>query len=321
MSIKNFILFLFLTAILWVVTIFGQSNNPTLMSQWIFDAYNKKEQTAKKIKGKKVIVVAGSNALFGIDSKILSSYFKLPVVNDGVNAGIYLPLILEISKRIINKGDIVLAPLEPNMYSYNHKVGVQVIDYLFARKPLFFWDLSFKEQFYILWHIEFERIWKGYNYRGGSPLTAGFYGAFNIDQNGDQINTSLKFKNQGMFKDLERHHKNPEHYGAEFSTEALGWDYLEKFVSWCNKRDVKVIFVPATLMKHPSYFNDPIEKEFYDKKIIDEVKKRGWTFIGKPHNYMYDSSFYFNTNFHLTQKGKIMRTRQLIKDLKSSLKK
>ena len=129
MFIKNFIIFFILTTILWIFIILGQVNNPTKMSQWIFDAYNKKEQIANKIKGKKIIIVAGSNALFGIDSKMLSSYFKLPVVNDGVNAGIYLPLILEISKRIINKGDIVLAPLEPDMYSYNVKPYLERVRY------------------------------------------------------------------------------------------------------------------------------------------------------------------------------------------------
>jgi len=152
-----------------------------LTSQWIYDVYKKKESIAKGIKSRKILIVAGSNALFDIDSQMLSKYFKLPVINYGVNAGIELPLILYLAKRVINKSDVVLLPLEYPIYSYNGKAGFQMIDYLLAREPSFFWELTLEEQFYILWHISLKRVLDGYFYKGDKSTLSGVYGVHNID--------------------------------------------------------------------------------------------------------------------------------------------
>lgn len=303
-----------LLSLFWIAIVGGQINNPTKMSQWVFDAYQKKKSLSQQIQGKKVLIVSGSNALFGIDSKLLSKHFKLPVLNYGVNAGIELPLILHLAKRAINPGDIVLAPLEYTMYLHDSKLGMQVIDYLLAREPSFFWKLSFGEQLYLLSHITLKRVVQGYNYQGGEPITKGLYGAHHIDHYGDQINTSLKFKEPYMQDVILKHQENPERYGDIFFTNKLGWKYLEEFMKWANSNHVKIIFIPSTQMKDNSYFTNSKEKIFYEN-IAKEVRKRGWNYLGNPYNYMYKSSFYFNTNFHLTEQGRKIRTEQIIKDI------
>jgi len=314
MFIKNFLLFLFIYFLTWLLLIFGEVHNPTLMSQWIYDVYKKKETIAKSIKGRKVVIMAGSNALFGIDSHKLSQYFKLPVLNDGVNAGIELPLILYMAKRVINPNDIILAPLEYPMYSYNGKAGIQMIDYLLSREPSFFWQLSIKEQFYIIWHIPINRLIDGYFYKGGKRIQSGIYGVHHINQYGDQIKTEKKYKKKYMFEKIKKYEDNPEKYGKEFNSNSLGWDYLEKFIKWSRDRNVTVIFMPSVLMKHKSYFNNPIEQKFY-KNIGKIVENRGWRYIGKPFDYMYNPLYFFNTNFHLIKKGQILNTNKIINNL------
>jgi len=75
--------------------------------------------------------------------------------------------------------------------------------------------------------------------------------------------------------------------------------------------------MPSTLMKSKSYFKEPKEKWFYEN-IAKEVKNRGWRYIGEPYSYMYDKSNYFDTNFHLINKARKMRTLQMVDDLKKS---
>jgi len=110
---------------------------------------------------------------------------------------------------------------------------------------------------------------------------------------------------------------HPEKYGAKFDKDALGWKYLQNFMKWCKKRDVKVIFMPSTLLRNKKYFNDKRERWFYTH-IADEVRKRGWEYVGQPYKYMYDKKNYFDTDFHLIAKARAVRTQKMIEDLSKS---
>ncbi len=289
------------------------------MSQWIADAYSKKERIAQSIPGKKIVIAAGSNALFGVNSQMLSDAFGLPVVNDSVNAGIELPCILYMAKRVISQGDIVIMPLEHSMYAYSGKPGVQMIDFLLSREPGCFGTLHSTEQFYLLWHVAIDRIIDGYLSQGGEPVREGIYGVQNIDEYGDQTHTEVKYRSEAMYQDvLKSYQINPPYtYGKDFSQNAPGWEYLKEFTRWCKERDAKVLFMPATLMRHQSYYDDPKERWFHTH-IADEVRSRGWNYIGKSYDYMYDERLYFNTDSHLIDRGRTMRTEQMIMDLNVS---
>ncbi len=304
----------FICFLVWCGAVFGQMGNPTAMSQWVWDVYSKKIAMSEKIDGRKIVIVAGSNALFGVDSGMLEDAFGVRVLNFGVNAGVELPLTLHIARRVINRGDVVLMPLEYPMYSYDGRAGVQMVDYLLSRESLFFWELGWYEKFYLLWHVDVKRVYGGYFFKGGVAVSGGVYGAHHVDENGDQIDTSVEFRDKRMWGDVLRNDKNPEHYGAEFSEDALGWKYLDEFVRWCEKHGARVIFMPSTLMRSESYFSEPKERWFYEN-IAGEVRKRGWEFVGEPYEYMYERSEYFNTNYHLVDRARGVRSRRMVVDL------
>ena len=302
---------------LWLALVWGTAGHPTRMSQWIWDVYEKKECIACSIAQRKILIVAGSNALFAIDSKMLEKAFGMPVVNYGVNAGIELPCTLFMAQKVIGKGDIVLMPLEYPMYSYKGEPGVQMIDFLLAREPECFRELTLKEQFYTVWHVSMKRVWEGYGAYTNTPVRSGLYGAHHIDSHGDQNGTAISQRTEGMYREVLRHTQAPETYGKTFDAKALGWVYLERFVDWCKQREVKVIFMPSTLMYDKRYREDPKEAWFYSH-IAQEVRKRGWIYAGNPYDYMYAPPLYFNTNFHLVEKARRLRTKKMIEDLKKS---
>jgi len=316
MFLVRFFLTLIGLFIVWSFIVFLQCSNPTVMSQWIYDVYEKKTNIANSIKKKKIVIVSGSNALFGINSKMMEQSLGIRVVNFGVNAGVMLPYTLYKAKKIIDKGDIVLMPLEYPMYSYNGVPNAQMIDYIFSRDMNAFWWLTLKEQFLMVWNISLSRLYNGYIYKGGSPITTGLYKVGNINQYGDQINTSVKYRTKQMREKLDRF--EPKKYGRDYKSKALGWKYLEDFIFWCRDRDVEVIFMPSTIMRCDNYYSDEKERWFY-KNIANEVQDRGWRYIGNPYDYMYDKNFYFNTPFHLIDKGREIRTKKIIKDLEYNL--
>jgi len=314
-TLSYFFAFLFLFFISWCALVFGQVGRTTASSQWVFDVYAKKSAISKSIKEEKVIIVAGSNALFGCDSKMISEAFKKPVLNFGVNAGVLLPYTLYKAKEVINKGDTVLLPLEYPMYNYKGVPNSQMIDYIFARDIDAFFTLSLKEKFYMLWDITLKRVYEGYTSKTSKPVKSGLYGAHNVDENGDQTGATLQTKSKAISAELDVLVANK--YGEKFDRDSLGFKYLKEFVSWCETKGAKCIFMPSTLMWFDSYKTDKKERWFYEN-IANVARSKGWKYIGEPYKYMYDKSFYFNTDFHLVESARKVRTTQMILDLRSS---
>ncbi len=298
--------------LLWWIIVWGQIGNFTNSSQWVADVYKYKDTI--KISSPKIVIVAGSNGLFGIDSKKLSKAFGYPVLNDCVNAGIELVPILSHAKRVIKERDIIIMALEYPLYNYDGEAGEQMIDYLYAREPSILKELKFLEQFWIFWHISYNRIYRGYFDGEDKKNLKGVYGVHNINKDGDQIKTDKKYQTNQMKLELEIADKNPETYGKEYNQNSLGWKYLKEFISWCDKRKVKVIFIPSTLMDNPYYHKNKKENWYY-KNFSKIAKSKGLNYIGEPFDYMYNKSLYFNTNFHLNNIGRKIRTEQIIKDL------
>jgi hypothetical protein len=85
---------------------------------WLVEAIMIKDARAKAIKGRKVIIIAGSNALFGVDSENLERLIGIPVVNFATHAGLSLDFHISIALKYAARGDIVLMPMEFDYYSY-----------------------------------------------------------------------------------------------------------------------------------------------------------------------------------------------------------
>ncbi len=291
--------------------------NPTKTSRWIHDVYEKKERISKIIREKKVVIVAGSNALFGVNSRMLSEAFKMPIFNDSVNAGIELPGVLFMAQKVINRGDTVIMPLEYGLYSYNGEASKQMIDYFLSRRPAFISRLSASEQSYFYWHVTLDRIYAGYFEHSKEAVTTGIYGAHHINNYGDQTHTGVHEKNRQTQIELKKHIDLPVKYSESFDRHAPGWRYLEYFVQWCTEKNVRVIFMPPSLMWDASYSNTSAEQKFFTQ-LIEEIRRRGWRYIGDPYTYMYKNKWFFNTRYHLTEEGRERRTEQMIEDLNRS---
>ena len=65
---------------------------------------------------KKLLIVAGSNAGSGISAEQLSRRLNISVVNVGCHAGLGRRYILHYAREILQPGDLVLLPLEYNLY-------------------------------------------------------------------------------------------------------------------------------------------------------------------------------------------------------------
>jgi len=88
-------------------------------SYWIQDLYTLKGHAAAAASGPKILIMSGSNAMFGIDSRLLTSIVGKPVINMATHAGLPFDFMAEQVIPHVQKGDIVVAPLEFEYYRRN----------------------------------------------------------------------------------------------------------------------------------------------------------------------------------------------------------
>lgn len=297
----------------WLGALLLQAGRPTLSSQWIADAYRLKTAAAAAIAGPKIVIVAGSSALFGLDAGLIERAYGLPTINFGVNAGLLPPYVLHKSKEVLRPGDIVLMPLEYSFYTYDGVANVQMIDQIWSRDPGFLRQLSLLEQLRMVWLVSANRLVEGYLARGGAPAMCGPYGYQNIDGRGDQTHTSAAeavawaYDWANLQKDL------PRRYGLKASPPEA-WAWLGGYLDWAREQGVRVVITPPTMLFDPFYREDARERAFY-QGLGPRVRALGVPFVGDPYAYMYERQWYFNTDYHLNDLGRQRHTRRLIADL------
>lgn len=302
---------------IWVALIWGQLGTPMPGSLWVDQSYQQKKKLADAIQQPKLLVVAGSNALFGVNSAMLESFFDRPAVNFSVNAGLQLPLILQKAEEVISTGDLVIMPLEHTMYYYDGTLNHVEIDYLLSHKALFFSQPLFR-QLKIIAQTGIKRIYEGYKGLPDNFVVSGLYGAHNIDQYGDQTNSEYAKRPQWITQIVLNH--KAEQYGVEAQSrfdDAEGLQRLRDFVARMQQKGACVIFTPPAFMFHPDYKEIPEELNFYST-LADKVKQAGLDYLGQPYDFMYAPDHFFDTNFHLTDESRRMHTQKLIQLLDSA---
>lgn len=307
----------FLVATLvWLLLIAGQLGNYTPSSQWVREAYLFKNNRALEIAEEKLVIVAGSNAMFGVNSSILSEYYGRPVVNQGVNAGIGLPFIIQQAKKILKQGDIVLLPIEHGLYNYDEETNNVMVDYYFTESDLFS-GLSWNMKLKMLAKISLKRIYQGYLGLPSGFKVAGLYGPQNMDANGDQINSSVAYRHESQLEALNS--QLPSRYGAEAPEAPLAWSLLGEFQRYADRKGICLIYVPSTMMFNPLYTSDATELDFY-QTLPATARAKGLRYVGEPLNFMYATENYFDTNYHLVSEMRSKHTRALISLLGDDLR-
>lgn len=301
---------------LWWAGIAQQLGSGTGSSRWVDDVYQHKLAAARQITERKILVVAGSNALFGIDSSQLSAYWQRPAVNLGVNAGLGLPYILEVSKRVTRAGDVVLLPMEYALYLDDGTPNAQVIDHVIARDPAYWLDLPLATRWQFAAALAPERWIQGLRRLPDAPVTSGTYGAHHLNARGDQTHSAPANRTDGD-KAAVRAAKTWS-YGARAGNEKGGWELLEAYARWARQHGICVVAVPSVLLYRPAYDRDPLERAFY-AGLAQRIQARGIPYVGSPREFMYPEEWFFDTDHHLQDWARTRHTARLVATLSQAL--
>jgi hypothetical protein len=297
----------------WALGLNAQLGNATPSSQWVFDAYQHKHRAAQQVASPKVLIVAGSNAMFGIDSQQISAYWQRPTVNLAVNAGLGLSYILANAQRAAKSGDIIILPLEYALYVDSANANSQIIDYVVARDIPYWNSLPFAQKSAFLLGMSPERWLQGLRKMPEAPVTAGTYGAHHLDAAGDQTFSGPENQQSHDLAavQLATSPAKAWHYGERATQETGAWDQIRQFASWAKAQHICIVAVPTVLLDHASYHESPLEQQFY-LSLPDRVRALGLNYAGRPFDFMYPATHFFDTDHHLQDWARTIHTRKLV---------
>lgn len=285
-----------LATVVWLSGLEAELGVPTPTTRWVFEAYRKKDQIAAATPSPRVLVVAGSGALFGLDSEALSRAWGLPVVNMAVNAGLGLPYILWQARQTAHSGDVILMPLEYALFVDDDRPNAQIVDYAIARDTTYWHDLPPWRAAWFAAALSPDRWWEGLRHPGDSPIGSGLYGGFHIGPSGDQTHTTGAERTPQEAAELAA--SRVWDYGARAETSRGGWPQLAAFARWARAARVCLIAVPPAFLTKARYSTDPVERTFFDD-LPARVRRLGIPWFGMPRDFMYPADWFFNTDYHL----------------------
>ena len=282
-------------------------------AEMIYSWYKLKKNYADKHKNKKkIIIVSGSNAMFGLNSKLLEKKLNLPVINYATHGGLKNYIFIP-PKEIIQKNDIVLMPLEYTYYAGDKTVdsisSKEEIEYYISKDFINYKKLSTKERLkifnYWIRHIsDFPTKNRKTDFKICDKQNVYSYCSFNI-----YGNTTL---NKETIENLEFY---DEKFIFNLPTEEsiLKNKKLFEFIDYCKDKKATVIMTYPAMYKHKNI----------DKKQLDNLReikkifiKLGINFIGNPEDFLFDKKYMHNTSYHLNLKGAEKNTYNIIKELK-----
>lgn len=277
-------------------------------------ALDEKYERLMNTEGEKIVIVGGSSVAFGIDSEIIEEYTEMPVVNFGLYAALGTKLMLDLSRSGIGSGDIVLITPEISeqtlsLYT-NTELTLRAVgsradimsklptdDLLSLLSGL--WDYTAEKLEYYKRSLESEEL--------GYMSASGIYSSENFNALCDLISSGEENVMPGYYDTNNMIDPSPSVCSGEFI------DYLNEYIAFCRERGATVYF----------NFCPMNERGFvggYDSGALGELADYlsgalDCDIIGMPERSVLGAGYFYDTNFHLNNSGRVKYTVELTKDL------
>jgi hypothetical protein len=309
--LKSLLTSFFACWLLFGAAAFAQIGASTPGASWIDGLYATRHHLADPIKQPKILVVAGSSALFGVSAEMIQQTTQSPTINLGTHAGLGIDYLLHRAKEFAKPGDTILLAPEYELYMADYKRSNTLVGYVFAHDPGYILNNP-----KIIFELSLERLMYGIGVRLKFLPTIENSGYNNdLNENGDIIG------NSESLIDAEKRAKlaavEPFPVKSNVLENPAAFQKLGKFLIWCRNNQVKVVATwPNTI-----WFNAYSQPKY--QRLFDDIQKfyqnAGVPIAGSSRAFMYDKSWFYDTIYHLHDRGVKVRTEQLITQLKPLL--
>ena len=280
------------------------------LNEWLV----KKDAYANSCTGRKIMFISGSNTLFGVDANLIEKSLGICTVNYGTHAALRF-YNLERGKKHLRAGDIVILPLEYQFYTWNHdEFDSELGSYLLG------YDKSEIEKFSVIDKLKFivqqntKDLAKFAYQRIRQPAkNEGEYSSQYLNINGDMTNNHVD-------KKLPDSALQSKIGNTVFDSQPVSVDAeneLTSFINYCQKNNITVYAAwPNFLWRNNEFTGNDLEGI---RSIEAFYKSQNVEILGNYDDCLYDVDLFYDTSYHLNEKGKRIHTEYLIQLLKEKL--
>jgi len=295
-----------------ILLLFGISRITTGWQGDYMFALVDKFDNLKTEKSPKIVLVGGSNLAFGMDSKTISEYYDMPVINMGLHAGIGLRFLLENIKPYIKKDDIILIiPEYSHFYNTYFGTGLDLIPVIFYIYPQGIRHLTFQQYLMIL--SEFPRY-------SIDNLQDAYIKGHALKKHEQGIYARKNFNSYG---DMTAHWTEPSYSNYQYEESKVRkidskmLKELEQYILFYQSKGVEVVILPPAIVNTVA---QSIQGEI--QQVTETLAKnpnRAYQYF-HPERYALPDSLGYDTRYHLLKSGIDIRVQFLIEDFNEFLK-
>ena len=264
------------------------------------------------VQGKKIVIVGGSNVAFGVNAAELEAVlrkrgFDYTVCNFGLYAAVGTSAMLSLSAPFIGEGDIVVLAIEPAPDTFSAYFGATAMLKCAEDCPEMLLYLNSRQRTavagnYIAYLQERAEIRRS----GILPNPEGAYAKAAFDANGDMV-----YHRAG--------NAMPLGYDTAVPIDLAALPCEDAFVRQVNDYIAAARARGAQVVMSFSPMNRGAVKDASADTVYGFFLHLLETFhspiISDPNDYIMDSGWFYDTNFHLNSAGAAIRTHQLACDL------
>lgn len=278
-----------------------------------------KDRLIRSTPSPKIILVGGSNLAFGIDSRAMRDSLDVNVVNMGLYAKLGLRYMLAQVKPYIRPGDAVVIVPEYDQFFGKFSEGDNTLNTALLYAPAdrigdFIRSYSVVD---VVLRPRVENVRRGF-----LQGTADLFGVKNkyFPPDTNPVYNRRSFNQYGdMMSHLGRKSMNPDSIfvsrlppAKEFSSRAL--DELNDIGDAARSRRAHAYFLYPSYIDR-SYAMNTGAIAAIDRRLRDDMRI---TILGTPRDFVYPSSWFFDTRYHLNELGRGPRTQKMIDILRAA---
>ncbi len=328
--IRTFLLTLTLCCIAYLILFYLQFGASVVAEWWVRDVYWVKDYIADNSNDKKIIVVSGSNSLFGVDGKTLEEATGLPVANMAGHGALDLDFYRFKIDQIVGPGDIVIMPLEPEYYSRNNPYSEWFLDNMMAWGKDYFFSLSLLDGLKFIIHAEPERVIEGVK---AKLIPKEIDTRKNISREALLASTKKMWDSDGpvwsgySYKSINRYGgidvaRGPtpkavheiSSYRKYYHDINVSQYFIDKYLeikTLVEKKGAKIYLIWSVTGKNKKFNLFDVAEQKRLVGMASQLQNKGIDIYCNPASFYFHKDLFFNTGYHLGTVGMVVRTENL----------
>jgi hypothetical protein len=257
----------------------------------------------------RIILIGGSNVSFGLDAELMQKTLGVPVINDGLHAGLGVVPLTEL-QEYIRAGDVIIVSLEYNMFSSKSTMEGDPaflsdwIEYSPRRVKYLSNPLTEAPSLYAtMLQRKVNRQVNTFLFGGSLSETRRIFNGKNFDTNGDFI---------GHLQEASLTRKKisaTPYVGSELQEDIFV--FLEHFNRIAREKGAKVYFeAPASRQRNCKATGEAQMANFF--KTF--TKRSSIPILTSLEDVCLPDKYFFDSAFHLNAEGRELRTKRLIEN-------